>query len=70
MVSRPGSIHRSTAGEICVVRGGRRRIVVRHGASGLEQVVYVIETKGSKPPNLLEAPFDARWRVRVLELAA
>lgn len=48
----PGSITPfNWVGEICVVRAEeRRRIVVRHGASGLEQVVYVIETKGSKPP--------------------
>jgi len=39
---------------MCVVRAEeRRRIVVRHGSSGLDQVVYVIEAKGSTP---LSAP--------------
>ena len=54
----PGSITPfNWVGEICVVRAEeRRRIVVRHGASGLEQVVYVIETKGSKPPEPPRSP--------------
>lgn len=53
----PGSITPfNWVGELCVVRGEeRRRIVVRHGASGLDQVVYVIEAKGS---TLLSPPRD------------
>ena len=48
-------------GEMCVVRGEeRRRIVVRHGASGLDQVVYVIEAKGSTPPEPPRIPVQCQ----------
>lgn len=58
----PGSITPfHWVGEICVVRGEeRRRIVVRHGACGLDQVVYVIETKGSKPPEPPRPPLQCQ----------
>ncbi len=42
--------------ELCVVhQQERRRIVVRHGVSGLEQVVYVVEIEGTRKP---EAPTE------------
>ena len=58
----PGSITPfHWVGEMCVVRRDeRRRIIVRHGASGLDQVVYVIETKGSKPPQPPRIPIQCQ----------
>ena len=58
----PGSITPfNWVGEMCVVRRDeRRRIIVRHGASGLDQVVYVIETKGSKPPQPPRIPLQCQ----------
>ena len=58
----PGSITPfNWVGEMCVVRRDeRRRIIVRHGASGLDQVVYVIETKGSKPPQPPRIPIQCQ----------
>ena len=60
----PGSITPfNWVGEICVVRGEeRRRMVVRHGASGLDQVVYVIETKGSTPPEPPRTPLQCQMQ--------
>ncbi len=56
----------SWVAELCVVhQRERRRIVVRHGVSGLEQVVYVVETEGSRTP---EAPVQ-RLRCRTRSAA-
>ncbi len=67
----PGSITPfGWVGEMCVVSGTqRRRIVVRHGPSGLDQVVYVIETMGIHPPSPPQAPVQCQiedlgtWRI-------
>ena len=44
-------------GELCVVRGTqRRRMIVRHGTSGLDSVVYVRESKDEPLQPLLPEP--------------
>ena len=53
----------SWVAELCVVhQRERRRIVVRHGVSGLEQVVYVVETQATSPAVAPLAPIQCRAR--------
>ena len=52
---------RSWVAELCVVhQQERRRIVVRHGVSGLEQVVYIVEIEGTRKPEALKEPLQCR----------
>lgn len=53
----------SWVAELCVVhQRERRRIVVRHGVSGLEQVVYVVEMQATSPAEAPLAPIQCRAR--------
>lgn len=45
--------------ELCVVlKGQRRRMIVRHGGSGLDQVVYVVETLAQQQPAEPDQPLQ------------
>ena len=58
----PSSITpRSWVAELCVVhQQERKRIVARHGVSGLEQVVYVVEIEGTRKPEAPMEPLQCR----------
>lgn len=50
-------------GELSVVHGEeRRRVVARHGFHGLDQVVYIVETKGGNQPSASSEPLQCKTR--------